>query len=122
MSTQSTPGIDDAGTTDHPSRSDGFVRGMSSAIGGPLGDHATALDRPAGQERRFWTAVRIVLALACLTLALHWVQKSPCQDGAWQNNVQYTRSATPTSSPSTTPRGSTRARCPTATTRSSTRC
>ena len=91
MSTQSTPGIDDAGTTDHPSRSDGFVRGMSSAIGGPLGDHATALDRPAGQERRFWTAVRIVLALACLTLALHWVQKSPCQDGAWQNNVQYTR-------------------------------
>ncbi|MFI7591000.1 glycosyltransferase family 87 protein [Micromonospora sp. NPDC049359] len=91
MSTQSTPGIDDAGTTDHPSRSDGFVRGLSGAIGGPLGDHATALDRPAGQERRFWTAVRIVLALACLTLALHWVQKSPCQDGAWQNNVQYNR-------------------------------
>ena len=32
-----------------------------------------------------------MLALACLTLALHWVQKSPCQDGAWQNNMQYTR-------------------------------
>ncbi|MGK5737729.1 glycosyltransferase family 87 protein [Micromonospora sp. URMC 103] len=91
MSTQSTPDTDDAGTSDHPSRSDGFVRGVSGLIGGPLGDHAVALDRPAGRERRFWTAARIVLALACLTLALHWVQKSPCQDGAWQNNVQYTR-------------------------------
>ncbi|TDC39939.1 DUF2029 domain-containing protein [Micromonospora sp. 15K316] len=91
MSTQSTPGLGDAGTSDHPSRSDGFVRGVSGLIGGPLGDHAVALDRPAGRERRFWTAARIVLALACLTLALHWVQKSPCQDGAWQNNVQYTR-------------------------------
>ncbi|TDB72895.1 glycosyltransferase family 87 protein [Micromonospora sp. KC721] len=91
MSTQSTAGIDDAGSSDHPSRSDGFVRGLSEAIGGPLGDHAVALDRPANRERRFWTATRIVLALACLTLALHWVQKSPCQDGAWQNNVQYTR-------------------------------
>ncbi|MFC3503467.1 glycosyltransferase family 87 protein [Micromonospora krabiensis] len=91
MSTQSTSGLDDAPTTDHPSRSDGFVRGLSGMIGGPLGDHAVALDRPAGRERRFWTAARIVLALACLALALHWVQKSPCQDGAWQNNVQYTR-------------------------------
>ncbi|MER5700472.1 glycosyltransferase 87 family protein [Micromonospora sp. NPDC002296] len=91
MSTQPTVGIDDAGSTDHPSRSDGFVRGASEVIGGPLGDHAVALDRAAGRERRFWTATRIVLALACLTLALHWVQKSPCQDGAWQNNVQYTR-------------------------------
>ncbi|TDB75992.1 glycosyltransferase family 87 protein [Micromonospora sp. KC723] len=91
MSTQSTAGIDDAGSSDHPSRSDGFVRGLSEAIGGPLGDHAVALDRPASRERRFWTAARIVLALTCLTLALHWVQKSPCQDGAWQNNVQYTR-------------------------------
>ncbi|MEV1146028.1 glycosyltransferase 87 family protein [Micromonospora sp. NPDC049799] len=91
MSTKPTRGIDDAGAPDHPSRSDDFVRGVSGVIGGPLGDHAVALDRPAGRERRFWTATRIVLALVCLTLALHWVQKSPCQDGAWQNNVQYTR-------------------------------
>ncbi|QDY11325.1 DUF2029 domain-containing protein [Micromonospora sp. HM134] len=91
MSTQPTAGIDDAGSSDHPSRSDGFVRGASEAIGGPLGDHAVALDRPAGRESRFWTAARIVLALACLTLALHWVQKAPCQNGAWQNNIQYTR-------------------------------
>ncbi|MEW2382465.1 glycosyltransferase 87 family protein [Micromonospora sp. NPDC047707] len=91
MSKQSTRGIDDAGAPDHPSRSDGFVRGVSGLIGGPLGDHAAALDRPVGRERHFWTAARIVLALVCLTLALHWVQKSPCQDGAWTNNVQYTR-------------------------------
>jgi len=91
MSIQSTAGIDDSGPIDHPSRSDGFVRGASELIGGPLGDHAVALDKPAGRESRFWTAARIVLALVCLTLALHWVQKSPCQDGAWQNNVQYTR-------------------------------
>lgn len=91
MKTQTTGGMDDAAAPDHPSRSDGFVRGVSGLIGGPLGDHATALDRPVGRERRFWTAVRIVLALVCLTLALHWVQKSPCQDGAWTDNVQYTR-------------------------------
>jgi uncharacterized membrane protein len=78
---------DDTDLVDHPSRSDPFVRGLSEAIGGPVGEHA--VDR--SRSGRFWTATRIVLALACLTLALHWVQKSPCQDGAWQNHVQYTR-------------------------------
>lgn len=91
MSTESTPRSDGTAASDHPSRSDGFVRGVSGLIGGPLGDHAVALDQPPGRESRFWTATRIVLAMVCLTLALHWVQKSPCQDGAWQNNVQYTR-------------------------------
>ena len=91
MSTKSRPGIDESDAIDHPSRSDGFVRGLSGLIGGPLGDHAVARDRPSGGRGRFWTAVRIVLALTCLTLALHWVQKSPCQDGAWVNNQQYTR-------------------------------
>jgi uncharacterized membrane protein len=72
---------------DSPSRSDAFVRGLSEPFGGPAGEHAVA----GAGTRRFWTAARIVLALTCLTLALHWVQKSPCQDGAWQNNIQYTR-------------------------------
>jgi uncharacterized membrane protein len=71
-----------------PARSDGFVRGLSEAIGGPLGAHAV---RPSARPNRFWTASRIILALTCLTLALHWVQKSPCQDGDWQKNIQYTR-------------------------------
>lgn len=91
MSTQSTASIDEPEKVDHPSRSDRFVRGVSELIGGPLGQHAVGIDRPADREGRFWTAARIVLALVCLTLALHWIQKSPCQDGAWQNNVQYTR-------------------------------
>jgi uncharacterized membrane protein len=77
---------------DLPAASDGFVRGLSEAIGGPLGEHAAARNRPPGaRSGRFWTAARIVLALTCLTLALHWVQKSPCQDGDWQKNIQYTR-------------------------------
>lgn len=105
MSTQSTPDLGDAGSTDHPSRSDGFVRGVSGLIGGPLGDHAVALDRPAGRERRFWTAARIVLALVCLTLALHWVQKSPARTAPGRTTSSTPGSATPTCSPSTTPRG-----------------
>jgi len=67
---------------------DPFVRGLSEAIGGPLGGHAT---RPDARRGRFWTAARIILALTCITLALSWVQKSPCQTGDWQKNIQYTR-------------------------------
>ncbi|ASW57288.1 glycosyltransferase family 87 protein [Plantactinospora sp. KBS50] len=81
-------GGDPAEPVDHPSRSDGFVRGLSEAIGGPLGEHVEP-SGPGRVRQGFWTAARVVLALVCLTLALHWVQKSPCQDGAWQNNIQY---------------------------------
>ena len=70
---------------DQPARSDEFVRGLSEAIGGPLGTHAT---RSSGGAR-YYTVARIVLALVCLTLAAHWVQKSPCQDGAWSDLKQY---------------------------------
>jgi uncharacterized membrane protein len=86
MSAQSTPDTDRPESL--PADSDGFVRGLSEAIGGPLGSHAV---RPGQRPGRFWSAARIVLALTCLTLALSWVQKSPCQDGDWQKNVQYTR-------------------------------
>jgi uncharacterized membrane protein len=68
-----------------PSRSDEFVRGMSEAIGGPLGTHA-------GQSStggRYRAVARIVLALLCLTLVVHWLQKSPCQNGAWSDLKQY---------------------------------
>jgi uncharacterized membrane protein len=85
MSAQPTSDTD---RPDRPSESDGFVRGLSEAIGGPVGDHAV---RGSARPGRFWTASRIILALTCLTLALHWVQKSPCQDGDWQKNIQYTR-------------------------------
>jgi uncharacterized membrane protein len=71
-----------------PATGDSFVRGLSEAIGGPLGGHAV---RPEARRGRFWTATRIILALTCITLAFSWVQKSPCQTGDWQKNVQYTR-------------------------------
>ena len=71
---------------DEPARSDPFVGGLSEAIGGPLGAHAVRRGR---DNDRFWTAARVVLALVCLTLSLHWVQKSPCRDGAWTNLKQY---------------------------------
>lgn len=88
MSTPSSPDTEQPDREESPASSDVFVRGLSEAIGGPLGDHAT---RPGARPGKFWTATRIIMALCCLTLALHWVQKSPCQDGDWQKNVQYTR-------------------------------
>lgn len=68
---------------DRPAESDGLVRGLSEPFGGPLGRHA------AEPRRRFWTPVRIILALAALVFVIHWVQKSPCQDGAWADLEQY---------------------------------
>jgi uncharacterized membrane protein len=88
MSTQPPEDIDRSAPADAKATSDPFVRGLSEAIGGPLGEHAV---RPSARPGKFWTATRIIMALCCLTLALHWVQKSPCQDGDWQKNVQYTR-------------------------------
>src|SRR5690349_9956888 len=85
MSAPSSPETD---RPDLPAESDPFVRGLSQAIGGPLGDHAV---RPGARPGRFWNAQRIILALTCLMLAFSWVQKSPCQDGDWQKNIQYTR-------------------------------
>src|SRR5262245_21636893 len=71
-----------------PAREDLLVQGLAEAIGGPPGEHAVP-ETPA-RGGRFWTAARIVLALTCLILALHWVQKSPCRDGAWVDHKQYT--------------------------------
>ena len=88
MSTPPAEDIDRPEGPHAPATSDVFVRGLSEAIGGPLGSHAVPPDSRPG---RFWTASRIILALTCLTLALSWVQKSPCQSGDWQKNIQYTR-------------------------------
>ncbi len=70
----------------NPSHEDVFVRGLSEAVGGPLGEHASRPPRGSW----FWTAPRVVIALAVIVFGLHWIQKSPCQDGAWQNDSQYT--------------------------------
>ncbi|NJC68854.1 DUF2029 domain-containing protein [Planosporangium thailandense] len=80
----------DAGSIDEPAHSDPVVRGFSEAIGGPVGEHAVRPARSRQGGSRFWTPVRVVLALACLMLSLHWVQKSPCRDGAWGSDLpQY---------------------------------
>ncbi len=73
----------EGGAVVHPTLDDPFVRGLSQPFGGPLGQHAVP------PRRRFWTPVRIVLALACLVFAVHWLQKSPCQSGAWVDLMQY---------------------------------
>src|SRR5690606_24331643 len=55
-------------------------------VGGPLGEHATQRG-----PNRIWTPARIIVALAILVFGLHWLQKSPCQDGAWDDYEQYSR-------------------------------
>ncbi|HYT09935.1 MAG TPA: glycosyltransferase 87 family protein [Mycobacteriales bacterium] len=67
-----------------PSRDDPAVRAASGAIGGPWGRHG-AVGLP-----RFWAPLRVLLALTLVTLALAWLQKSPCQNGAWTAGRQYT--------------------------------
>lgn len=61
-----------------------MVRGLSQVIGGPLGRHASTF-------RRFWTPMRVALAVTCFSLAVHWVQKSPCRDGVWTEGEQYSK-------------------------------
>jgi len=63
---------------------DPVVLGLSEAIGGPPGRHAST----AGH--RFWSPVRVILAMALLVLAAAWVQKAPCRDAAWAHEYQYT--------------------------------
>jgi uncharacterized membrane protein len=75
----------DESTVVNPTQEDVLVRGLSEVIGGPVGEHA-ARPRPGS---RLLTPARVVMVLAVLVFCLHWVQKSPCQDGAWQDNSQY---------------------------------
>ncbi len=60
-----------------PTRSDPVARAASTPFGGPWGRHGIV------GRQRWWTPVRVLLAMALLTLALGWAQKSPCQTGNW---------------------------------------
>jgi uncharacterized membrane protein len=69
-----------------PSSDDPLVAGAVEAIGGPPGRHARL------GECRFWTPVRVLVALTLLTCLFGWLEKAPCRDGStWQHEHQYTR-------------------------------
>jgi len=70
--------------TVHPTHTDGVVASVSAGVGGPLGTRAG--------RHRWWTPVRVVLALAALTFALGMVQKSACYEDTWTNGTtRYTQ-------------------------------
>jgi uncharacterized membrane protein len=69
-----------------PSYDDPVVAGAAEAVGGRPGRHARTGDR------RFWTPMRVLLALTMLTSLLGFAQKAPCRDGStWVHEYQYTR-------------------------------
>lgn len=67
----------------HPTLDDPVVTALSESVGGPVGGHAG--------RHRWWTPVRVVLALTALCFALGMVQKSSCFQDSWQDGeARYT--------------------------------
>ncbi|WP_425303560.1 glycosyltransferase family 87 protein [Nocardia wallacei] len=87
------PDLRSADWRDKPSRTDSLTAQLSTVIGGPVGDHALI------GRTRFWTPLRVMLAIAVVFLALSWAGKAGCiqqtDDGAggltldWNNGRQY---------------------------------
>src|SRR4051812_32182483 len=63
-----------------PTHQDPTAREASAFLGGPAGHHS------AGHP--WWTPVRVVLALACLTWLLALGQKAPCDVKKWEGSEQ----------------------------------
>src|SRR3954447_14268806 len=76
------PSRDDAALV--PSWDDQTIARASGVVGGPLGRYA-AIGR-----WRWWTPVRLLLAVAMFTLLLGYAEKLPCADGNWVASKQYT--------------------------------
>ena len=71
---------DPAGRADdrvHPTLDDPVVATLSEGVGGPVGARAG--------RHRWWTPVRVVLALTALCFAIGMVQKASCHAEAWQD-------------------------------------
>jgi uncharacterized membrane protein len=66
-----------------PSHDDPVVAALSEGVGGPLGS------RSAGH--RWWTPVRVVLALTALCVAVGMVQKAGCYEETWSGDKRYTQ-------------------------------
>ena len=64
----------------HPTRDDGTVSVLSEVVGGPMGERAGG--------HRWWTPVRVLLALTALVFAVGMLSKSPCVSSEWQNSEQ----------------------------------
>lgn len=63
---------------------DPVVAALSESVGGPPGEHAG--------RHRFWTPVRVLLALTALTFALGMVQKAGCFADTWGDGTgRYTQ-------------------------------
>jgi uncharacterized membrane protein len=68
----------------HPTEDDPVARALSEGVGGPRGVHA--------RGHRWWTPVRLLLALTALTFALGMVQKSGCFADTWEDGTaRYTQ-------------------------------
>ncbi len=66
-----------------PTADDPVVASLSEGVGGPVGTRAG--------RHRWWTPVRVILALTAICFALGMVQKSGCYKSTWQNDqARYT--------------------------------
>ena len=67
----------------HPTHDDPGIRALSEGIGGPVGTHAG--------RHRWWTPVRVILALTAVCFALGLVKDAPCYHDKWSDsNTNYT--------------------------------
>jgi uncharacterized membrane protein len=67
---------------DAPSWNDPTAARASNAIGGPIGRYAAT--------SRAWSPLLVLLLMTAATLLLAYGEKSPCADGQWFGNKQYT--------------------------------
>lgn len=67
----------------HPTRDDPLVGTMSEVVGGPLGARAG--------RHRWWTPVRVLLALTTVCLALGMLSNTACVGSQWQDSDQRYR-------------------------------
>ena len=63
-----------------PSRDDSVVAAASGLIGGPIGSHAA-------WRHRWWTPLRVVLAVVTLACMLGFAQKQPCRNDAFTHDT-----------------------------------
>jgi uncharacterized membrane protein len=73
----------DRAVTVAPSRDDPFVARMSAVVGGPGGEHVR------GGRHGWWTAVRVLVVLAMVVLALGVVEKQHCRAQGWTTPDQF---------------------------------